>query len=108
MTGRDAAEVIAAVLCAEVHPDSTWVCDPEAADPRNRIPACYACQRGAAALVAEGIGVLAEAKAEALREAADHWQRGLRRDAALYDYGRWIDAAANMLRDRADRIEATP
>jgi hypothetical protein len=71
MTGRDAAEVIAAVLCAEMHPDSTWVCDPEAADPRNRIPACYACQRGAAALVAEGIGVLAEAWDEGYA-ASDH------------------------------------
>lgn len=40
----------------------------------------------------------------ALREAADEWQFHLRRDAALFDYGRWLNAAARMLRDRADRL----
>jgi hypothetical protein len=96
MTGRDAAEVIAAVLCAEMHPDSTWVCDPEAADPRNRIPACYACQRGAAALVAEGIGVLAEAWDEGY-EAAEYMAR------CWGHTDHWEDEPANP-----HRIEAAP
>lgn len=42
-------------------------------------------------------------RAEALREVAREWRHELRRDAALYDYGRWLDAAANMLDARADR-----
>lgn len=44
----------------------------------------------------------AEGAREALLSAAEEWQHHLRRDASLYDYGRWLDAAANMLRARAE------
>lgn len=68
MTGRDAAEAIAAVLCRQ---DDTMFHH----DRTDDFP-CWSCKEKAAALVARGIGVLAEAKAEALREAADEWQVG--------------------------------
>lgn len=59
------------------------------------------------ALYATVESIVAQHRAAELRAAAGEWKFGLRRDAALYDYGRWLNAAAHMLRDRADRIEAT-
>ena len=60
-----------------------------------------------AALVAAGFGDVGQAARDALLGAAYEWQYHLRRDAALYDYGRWLNAAATMLRARAAAVPVT-
>lgn len=68
----DAAKVtLAERICEVQHPDSTWVCDPQAVDPRNRIAACYACQRVADALAPEFAAREAKAAAKAWDEGHD-------------------------------------
>jgi flagellar biosynthesis/type III secretory pathway protein FliH len=97
LTGDEWRELRAAVAEAEAN-----------ARAEAQVPAVFLaddpeeCERAAREALAEG---RREGAAQALRDAARDWQHYLRRDASLYDYGRWLDAAANMLRRRAAALD---
>ena len=91
---EEAREALAEALC-RTHNEDPPDAIPGASDPRNRVAACYECQRRADALTPFVAAREAQAAAKALREAADE-----------HGVERYIDNGLSAwLRDRAARIE---